>query len=358
MIRSFSVLVFILLIGGCKVFPSPSFNPAEIRHYTICRTQTAPVIDGKMDVIWENVPVTSPFVDIEGSTQPAPRLKTEVRMLWDDQNLYLLARLEEPHLCGWLTTRDTVIFDDNDFEVFIDPDGDNLAYAELEINTLNTVWDLFLPSPYRDSGKPINSWNIEGLQTAVNLEGTLNDNRDTDHCWTVEMAIPFRALALCSGTSQPPRSGGIWKMNFSRVEWDYEFSGTSYRKISNRPEHNWVWSPTGIIAIHHPERWGEVRFSADPPGSPQTIVRDPLFEARAYLHTIYHAQGEWFNHHQAWANSLDELPLPPRPPALSEPLLTFKTNGYEVSLRTDETPDFPQKVIIRSNGHFFAEPIR
>lgn len=31
---------------------------------------------------------------------------------------------------------------DNDFEVFLDPDGDNHNYYEIEINAHNTVWDL------------------------------------------------------------------------------------------------------------------------------------------------------------------------------------------------------------------------
>ena len=44
--------------------------------------------------------------------------------------------MEEPDLWGTLTARDSVIFHDNDFEVFIDPDGDTHAYYELEVNAL------------------------------------------------------------------------------------------------------------------------------------------------------------------------------------------------------------------------------
>ena len=46
-------------------------------------------------------------------------------MLWDDTYFYVAAHLEEPHVWGTLTKHDTVIFQDNDFEIFIDPDGDN-----------------------------------------------------------------------------------------------------------------------------------------------------------------------------------------------------------------------------------------
>ena len=53
-------------------------------------------------------------------------------------------------------------------------------YYELEINALNTVWDLLLSKPYRDGGKAVTSWNIDGLETTVHLYGTLNDPTDVD----------------------------------------------------------------------------------------------------------------------------------------------------------------------------------
>ena len=59
-------------------------------------------------------------------------------------------------------THDAVIFHDNDFEVFIDPNGDNHEYYEFEINALGTVWDLFLPKPYKDDGKAMNAGRFPG----------------------------------------------------------------------------------------------------------------------------------------------------------------------------------------------------
>ena len=83
-----------------------------------------------------------------------------------------------------------MIFQDNDIELFVDPDGDGLRYFELEVNALNTAWDLFLLKPYRDGGHGDNSWDIVGLRSAVGLEGTLNDPSDRDGGWTLELAIP------------------------------------------------------------------------------------------------------------------------------------------------------------------------
>ena len=133
-------------------------------------------------------------MDIEGDAKPKPRCATRMKMLWDDQYLYIAAELEEPHLWATLTEHDSVIFQDNDFEVFLDPDGDNQNYCELELNALNTTWDLLLTKPYRDGGRAINAWEILGLKTAVHLDGTLNDPRDKDRGWTVEIAWPWKGL--------------------------------------------------------------------------------------------------------------------------------------------------------------------
>ena len=82
------------------------------------------------------------------------------------------AEMDEPDVWGVLTERDSVIFHDNDFEIFIDPDGDTHAYYELEVNALGTPWDLMLITPYRDGGPAIHAWDIAGLQVGVRVRGT------------------------------------------------------------------------------------------------------------------------------------------------------------------------------------------
>ena len=156
-------------------------------------------------------------------------------MLWDDQYFYIAAQLEEPHVWGTLTQHDAVIFHDNDFEIFIDPDGDNHEYYEIEINALNTEWDLFLKKPYRDGGPAVDAWEIPGLKTAVHVEGTLNDPRDKDKFWSVEFAFPWKALAGLRPSARPPRDGDQWRINFSRVEWQHEVKDGKYHKVPNTP---------------------------------------------------------------------------------------------------------------------------
>jgi hypothetical protein len=277
------------------------------KEYVCYRAASPLVIDGKLEKpCWQHAGWTDDFVDIEGEIQPIPRFRTRVKMLWDDAYFYLGAELEEPHIWATLTEHDSVIFQDNDFEVFIDPDGDNHDYYEIEINALNTVWDLRLVKPYRDGGPALNSWEIPGLQTAILLAGTLNDPTDTDRGWSVEMALPWSVLAEYARCPAPPRHGDQWRINFSRVEWDVEIVEGTYRKIPDRREHNWVWSPQGVIDMHRPERWGYVQFSTDPPGT-TPFTPDPTASARDLLMQIYYAQKAFHQQHSRWSESLSDL---------------------------------------------------
>jgi len=218
--------------------------------YDCHRTATPIVIDGKLDdPAWQQAPWTSDFIDIEGSAKPTPRFRTRAKLLYDDKYLYIAAEIEEPNVTATLLQHDSVIFHDNDFEVFIKPLPATESYYEFEINALNTSWDLFLNKPYNQGGKADNSWDIAGLKTAVAVQGTLNNPSDTDQGWTLEIAWPLDAFNSRQ-TVPPPQPGTTWRINFSRVEW----------KPGQKKEDNWVWSPQGVVNMHVPERWGYLRF--------------------------------------------------------------------------------------------------
>ena len=266
----FPLLLSLLLIAG----PDPRPGPWPPRGYACAQTTGQIVIDGIPDEPgWSGAEWTNLFVDIEGDRQPAPTFETRAKMAWDHEYFYVAARLAEPHLWATLEKRDSVIYYDNDFEVFLDPDGDSHLYTEIELNALNTVWDLLLVKPYRDGAPAIHAWDIPGLRTAVHLEGTLNDPSDTDREWTVEIAIPFAVIAETTDAACPPEPGDRWRVNFSRVQWDLEVVDGVYRKI-DAPEHNWVWSPQREIAMHEPEHWGIVEFVGSPGAEPAAGVEN------------------------------------------------------------------------------------
>ena len=258
------------------------------------------------DPAWQAAPWTEDFLDIEGPSKPKPRFRTRAKMLWDNDYFYIAAELQEPHVMGTVTRHDAVIFQDNDFEVFINPDGDNHNYYELELNALNTTWDLFLSRPYKDGGKADNSFELTGMKSAVHVNGTLNDPRDKDEGWCVEIAIPWKALAQHAHRQCPPRPGDQWRIDFSRVEWKFDIAGGKYVKVPNLREDNWIWSPPGIVDMHRPERWGYVQFSKEPPGK-EKFVPDPTLRGRDRLMEVYHREKSFHEEHGHWAASLREL---------------------------------------------------
>jgi hypothetical protein len=296
--------------------PGIAYSP---KHYICYRTTPALTIDGRLDeASWQKAQWTDLFTDIEGSLKPSPRFETRAKLLWDSSYLYIGAKLQEPDVWATLTQHDAVIYHDNDFEVFIDPDMDTHEYYELELNALNTVWDLLLSKPYRDGGPAVNAWDIAGLKTAAAIHGTLNHPGDTDSGWSVEIAIPWSVLAECAHRPSPPLDGDQWKINFSRVEWQTVVKDGAYVKLTDPttgeglPENNWVWSPQGLIAMHYPEMWGLVQFTTTECGSKSIeFMNDPTDSARWALRRVYYAEQDYHNQFGRFTADAADLKLDP-----------------------------------------------
>lgn len=304
--------------------------------YSVLRAAGTLRIDGALDEpSWQQAPWTKAFVDIEGDVNPRPRLRTRAKMLWDDEYFYIAAFLEEPHVWATLRNRDDVIFRDDDFEVFIDPDWDTHNYYEYEVNAFATVWDLLMVRPYRDGAPAVHAWDIPGLQTGTRVYGTINQPGDIDEGWTVEIAFPWEGLRRPTRATVPPRDGDVWRVNFSRVDWEVEPAqdGEGYVKIPGKSEANWVWSPQGIINMHFPEQWGFVRFSLQPAGSDA----DPDFElppevpAHRLLREIYWRQRVFRADEKHFTANLDTLGVAHRMMAdfLWPPMISVTDHGWE-----------------------------
>jgi hypothetical protein len=314
---SFLFLFFVSVMVLNAQEPSIPIIP---RHYVCYHTTGSLVIDGKLtEKDWEKAAWTEDFVDIEGSLKPLPQLKTHAKMLWDDNYLYVLAFTEEPHVWGTLTERESVIFYDPDFEIFIDPDGDTHNYAEFEMNALNTQWDLLLTKPYRDdtlSNVAIDNWNYNGMKSAVHVMGTINNPCDVDTGWCVEVALPLDALAELSLKGKKPVNGQQYRLGFSRVEWTVDIVGGRYVKRTRLvdgkqrplPENNWIWSPQGVINMHQPETWGFLQFSDKKVGEgSDEYIPDPDNDLKWALRILYYRERLFYSKNKIYTTDLKAL---------------------------------------------------
>lgn len=294
--------------------PKIAFNPP---HYVCQRTripfQGEP--DGRLDKpFWEQAEAIDDFHDIEGEGMPWPLKKTSVKLLWDDENLYIGAKLEEDQIWATVTERDEIIYVDNDFEVFLSPKHTTHRYYELEINALNTIWDLLMEKPYRDGVHRIISWDIHGLKSAVYIDGELNNPSAENRFWSIELIIPWFSLRECEiDECRPvhitPDIGELWRVNFSRVEYQMDVQDGKYvKRISPEtgqpyPEYNWVWAPTGVIDIHMPEMWGYLLFADgdmqfSPPSDEQIMWE---------LRKLYYRERKYGADHGHYTNNFEEL---------------------------------------------------
>ena len=287
------------------------FHPE--RHYIIHKTDNEIDVDGvAAEKSWQDANWTENFMDIEGPSKPLPTYQTRMKMLWDEKNIYFFVEMEEPHVWGYYEEHDKIVYHENDFEIFIDPDGDTHNYFEFEFNAQNTLFDLFMTKPYRNGGIPLISWSPRGIKSAVSIDGTLNNPNDKDKNWTLEVAIPFKDLRIGVHT-RAPENGNIWRINFSRVQWQTKISDDKYKRKKNEEtgrlirENNWVWSSIGIVNMHYPERWGFLQFSEKLPGAPVNFTEPEDKKLRNHLWRIYYKQYHYRHKKGNFTESLDLL---------------------------------------------------
>ena len=279
-------------------------------HYTALKTTEKITIDGKDDETdWSKSQWTEAFTDIVTGKEINARQQAKCKILWDDNFLYLYAKFSESNLWASIHKHDASVFQDNAFEMFIAPGRKTYDYFEFQINAYCTVWDLFMPRPYRNGGSGLSSWDIKGLQKAVYLDGTLNNPDDTDKSWSIELAVPFSSVHM--NGSPNPASGTIWRMNFSRVQWELDtLNGKYFRRKDEAtgkliPEHYSVWSPQGIVNLHYPERWGYVLFSDTL--SAKSFLSAESEKLKLLLWKYYYLQQEFRKKNGVYATTLKQL---------------------------------------------------
>jgi hypothetical protein len=271
---------------------------AVARPYACQRTSAPIVIDGVLDdPAWTGATWSPRFGDMV--TGRPGLYDTRAALVWDDEALYVGYRVEEPFLAATMTERDSLLFLENDVEVFVDG-GD--WYYELELNALGTVYealfvwrDAYATDPrYAAAGLDVlardavsfggdderhgatfwtgshprglrwafRDWDYPGMRSAVALQGTLNDDTDIDQGWTVEIALPWAGLGqLPGGQSLPPRAGDRWRLFLGRFQ-RLELSGAEVR-----PHPAWTWTRQARYDTHRPEDWLEVEFRDEVVGS-------------------------------------------------------------------------------------------
>uniref|UniRef100_M4BEE5 Carbohydrate-binding domain-containing protein n=1 Tax=Hyaloperonospora arabidopsidis (strain Emoy2) TaxID=559515 RepID=M4BEE5_HYAAE len=236
--------------------------------------------------------------------------------------------MEESEVWAKASHHNDVIFQDNDFEVFVDADGSTHNYKEVELNARNATWNLWLNRPYRDGGHE-NSTRVDpkygfdmlssGMRSAVYVKGHINDPAERLHYWTAELALPLSELARYSQAKDPPVPTSFWRINFSRVEWpvrvvsDRDTGKQFYEKESGLSEENWTWSAQFAVDMHRPEWWGYLHFRPQNESPPvtkdnnETVPLDPEWGVRYVSFQYYYAQHAFYDATGTYTSRLEHL---------------------------------------------------
>ncbi|MBO3842285.1 MAG: carbohydrate-binding family 9-like protein [Candidatus Brockarchaeota archaeon] len=224
------------------------------------RTEEKIRIDGFLkERAWRRAARTEDFVDIVSGEKL--RLRKWVKVLWDDDFLYVGFHIESPDVWGTIVKQDDIVYNDPDAEIFIDPDGDTLNYYEFEMNALNTRYEVFWPKPLYDIEKKRwlsfeeaggnFKWDLVGIKHAVQIYGTLNYHDDVDRGWTAEVALPWSGMKDLTKGSLPPKPGDVWRINFYCQELE---------DLSKSVVYHYIWAPAGVVSCHVPSTWGYIKF--------------------------------------------------------------------------------------------------
>lgn len=268
---------------------------SDIKHlspdYTAKKISSSITIDGNIyKDVWKNAQWSKRFVDMVDG-QPG-MYNTQTALLWNDDYLYIAFTAEEPFVEATQTKRDSIVFLENDLEVFIDG-GD--CYYELEVNAANTIYEVFFiwKDAYTKGSKfdtaqfdvhqqqaytfggdydrtgasfwkgthprgvrwAFTNFDMPGLETAVHVEGTLNNNNDIDKGWNLEIAIPWSSLhLLANGKTIPPCNGDVWNMFLGR----FQKLMAGGKEVIPHPA--MALNSHGIYDTHLPEKWSRIAF--------------------------------------------------------------------------------------------------
>ena len=253
------MLVLMMTAGGLLAAADPLVGSV-----TVHRATGKIFVDGNLDEPdWARVPVVGTFrvypTDVPETSEAGDT--TEIRMLWDNDNLYVAFKANDRDILATRTRRQEDVYNDDCVEVFVSPFADNPAiYTNIEINALGTYLsevhqlkpsELLRKLPgVRDSdysARPNVHWFVPGLQIGRLHQGTMNNESDVDSWWVIEESIPFSSFKYL-GMKSKPKIGDVWRFNLYRIGGKL-----------NPPRRNLFFIPEPL-SNHSPQYFGRLIF--------------------------------------------------------------------------------------------------
>lgn len=196
--------------------------------YPCLKATAPPTIDGDLsDPAWTKAIAASGFTYSGRSTMPPYQMV--MRLLWDEDWLYMAVEIDEPAMNKTVTTaygRDAYVFNDDSIEWFVDPWHTHTDYYQFGINLACAMWDSHISEK---------AWDCDWRAAVAK----------TDAAWYVEAAMP-----LAQFTKRMVRPGAVWGFNLC-----HERQAGGSRELIN-------WSNV-MGNFHTPDLFGHLLFLKD-----------------------------------------------------------------------------------------------
>ncbi len=241
-----------------KTAPKPGYRPAKLT-----AEQTAAFkIDGKIDeAFWKDMPRIE--IDPFGKGQD---FETWAKIAYTEDALIVAAHLEDKHIWGEFDKRDSRTWEQEVFELFIDTNRDAKDYLELQITPKNVIFDANFKQRLgtgegttEEQIARASAWNYEGMETAVYIDGTLNDVEKEDKFWSIEMKLPFANFPGADGKA--PADGSSWAMNLYRFD-----------RPAKKQSFAYAWSRQTRNSFHDVPMFGSLRFGQGNPSLKKLVL--------------------------------------------------------------------------------------
>jgi hypothetical protein len=191
-----AALVF--FANGVRGASAQEATPAD-KAVRIARTSAPLVIDGKLDdTAWASAPLIDDFHQVRPTDGGAPSERTEVRLLYDDDYLYIGAHLydsEPDRITRNVMRHGNALGQDDRLAVVIDPFNTGRNGYRFETNANGVRHDML----YKNVSELNRDWTVI-WETKSHVDET---------GWSFEMAIPFKTLPFDASID-------TWGFNFAR----------------------------------------------------------------------------------------------------------------------------------------------
>ena len=228
--------VLAAVLSGCTFCDPSSELPPPV---TVVKIQEEIKLDGKLDDnAWKKAPVHElVFIDRYNNLPEAEYKRSlqdkydsgRAQLVYDDKYLYLGVEFDDTDvICNAKQDQGHFYRTSDVVELFLWPE-DALHYWELYSTPGGFKTGFFFPS----AGIPLDKYLTEepiipGLDTASQIQGSLNVSSDIDKGWTTEMKVPLSELNAKGVKFEPGKKWRILiaRYNYSKRLW--KFQNSSY----------------------------------------------------------------------------------------------------------------------------------